>query len=137
MGFASQPSQVAEQQPHKAPQTLLRQAEPPPAAAAAASLTKDQRRAPSPPAAVPEPKKRLAARLFQDTQTEYVRIETASKRPSKDLLTERQKEVAALHRQGTLSLLLHILSGISAQQNLRIAAQNSSLTNGHKTRKCR
>lgn len=113
LGFASQPSQPTGQQPHKAPRTLLRQVAELPAVAAPPA--EDQRRETSasiPAAPVEEPKKRAASRLFQDTQTEYVRIETASKRTTKDLLTDHQKEVAARHRQGMkLRLYSHSLAG--------------------------
>ncbi len=128
LGFASQPSQpAAKQQPHKAPRTLLRQAEPP---TVAAPQAKDPQQvpgasqepapvqeppttlappaedpqqgpdAPDAPAPVAEPKKRPSNRLFQDTQTEYVRIESAGKRHRKNLLTDHQREVAARHRLG-------------------------------------
>ncbi|BDA47464.1 hypothetical protein COCOBI_10-3120 [Coccomyxa sp. Obi] len=109
LGFASQLSQPAAKPPHKPPPILPRMALPapivaPPAAEQNGHQQQQHQRGLATAggtAHVEDPRKRPAARLFQDTQTEYVRIDTASKRPRKDLLTDHQKEVAARHRQGT------------------------------------
>ncbi|CAL8472098.1 g11640 [Coccomyxa elongata] len=115
LGFASQPSQPAVKPPHKPPPIAPRSALPlpivaPPAAEHNGHLQQQQQQQQQEQqqglataggtAHVVNPGKRPAARLFQDTQTEYVRIDTASKRPRKDLLTDHQKEVAARHHQG-------------------------------------
>lgn len=118
LGFASQPSQPAVKPPHKPPPIAPRSALPPPIAVPPAAernghLQQQQQEqqqglaTAGGTAHVVNPGKRAAARLFQDTQTEYVRIDTASKRPRKDLLTDHQKEVAARHRQGLLPTFQH------------------------------
>ncbi len=123
LGFSSQPSQPAVKPPHRPPPILPRIPLP---SAIVVPLAADQngQQQPSPAPVQPlqqqqglataggtahvgNPGKRPAARLFQDTQTEYVRIDTASKRPRKDLFTDHQKEVAARHRQGILLAFQH------------------------------
>ncbi|EIE23556.1 hypothetical protein COCSUDRAFT_41763 [Coccomyxa subellipsoidea C-169] len=143
LGFASQPSQpAAKQQPHKAPRALLKQAEPPTVAApqakdpqqepptTVAPPAEDPQQgpdAPDAPAPVAEPKKRPSNRLFQDTQTEYVRIESAGKRHRKNLLTDHQREVAARHRLGVGR------EGVTTFTRLDISQDAFSLINNSNT----
>lgn len=92
----------------RAPPPLLRQAPPDSTAAAAPQALEEPSKAPAktPTAEMGSAKATRKRELFPATQTEYVRIETSSKRLKKDLLTDHQREVAARQRQGKLALSL-------------------------------
>jgi hypothetical protein len=95
LGFTQHNGPAHVQHIHKPPPPLLRQAPQDPAAPAGQSpeqMVAGRRTR----AQVPINKRRL----FDDTRTEYFRIDTSSKRPRRDALTDRQQEFAAEQRQG-------------------------------------
>lgn len=103
MHFEPQPSQPAAPTIPKARTMLPKQANTPPVAAPPKHKHKQTQSAGAARASERawKPEKRAAVSLMlRDTQTEYVRIDTAAKGPQKDLLTDHQKEVAARRRLG-------------------------------------